>query len=358
MSGVSTFDGGSYSVRPATASVNPGVELIAEWSDSHPLVAATEVNGHRRADVALVPPSDDVVGGGFLWDPATDGARLMANALAWVASPVQPVWLTLETPDSGTVTPGNVDDKWAAFDSTGLAPQHYTTNIVITSDDLSQPTITIPASLDVGNHWRGFVQQPEGGKRYANDSHTFSVQVDCGQSQPQYQWKWDDGAKVVHDIGGNSPSFTIPFLAAGHVGSYWCEVQYDGVKYTSDLAELLVADHLSIAVPPQGAVKRVGESHTFAVAATGGYAPLSYTWRRGVTIVQDGPENSFTIDPLELWHAGEYSVEVADDGTDVQTSGPVTLEVIDGLPAAGPAALALLLAMASLAGAFVVRRRS
>jgi len=83
MAGVSSFDGGSYSFRPATASVYPGVTRVADWSDGHPLVSVKEIGGVNRADVTFYGVSSDVVGD--YWDVSTDGALLMANALTFVA---------------------------------------------------------------------------------------------------------------------------------------------------------------------------------------------------------------------------------------------------------------------------------
>ncbi|MBI88843.1 MAG: hypothetical protein CMG60_02045 [Candidatus Marinimicrobia bacterium] len=58
--------------------------LIAEWDDGNPLVATREINGVRRVDLGMFPPSNSVFEGG--WDiVTTDFSLLMANALSWAA---------------------------------------------------------------------------------------------------------------------------------------------------------------------------------------------------------------------------------------------------------------------------------
>ena len=92
LDGVASFSGsvGADSAwLPATSSVASGATRIADWDDGFttPLVAVrTLPGGGRRADLGMVPYSHDVATNG--WDPATDGARLMANALLWVAGEI------------------------------------------------------------------------------------------------------------------------------------------------------------------------------------------------------------------------------------------------------------------------------
>ena len=75
LEGVTTFNGGEIAYRNAGISLTPGSTLVAHWSDGLPLVA------YKGNVVALnfFPPSADAWP--LQWDPTTDGARLMANAL-------------------------------------------------------------------------------------------------------------------------------------------------------------------------------------------------------------------------------------------------------------------------------------
>ena len=79
MAGVSRFDGGWHSFRASSSYLAPGAKFISTWSDGAPLVAVRDINGVTRVDLGFYPVSSDVDIG--CWDPATDGARLMGNAL-------------------------------------------------------------------------------------------------------------------------------------------------------------------------------------------------------------------------------------------------------------------------------------
>ncbi|MBM3334071.1 hypothetical protein FJY63_05360, partial [Candidatus Sumerlaeota bacterium] len=62
-----------------------GSVRIADWSDGEPLVAHKSANGARLVGLNFFGPSSDTAGGTGLWDSATDGARLIANALVWAS---------------------------------------------------------------------------------------------------------------------------------------------------------------------------------------------------------------------------------------------------------------------------------
>ncbi|MBL0927026.1 MAG: hypothetical protein IBJ11_05150 [Phycisphaerales bacterium] len=78
VNGVETFNSGSFSYRPNSTTLQPGAFAVATWTDGKLLaVASTTLPG--RVDLGLWPVSSTVSSGA--WDPATDGARLMGNAL-------------------------------------------------------------------------------------------------------------------------------------------------------------------------------------------------------------------------------------------------------------------------------------
>ncbi len=116
-----------------------------------------------------------------------------------------------------------------------------------------------------------------------------------------------------------------------------------------------MADHLAIIAQPVGAAKQAGESHTLSVAATGGFAPLTYTWKKDGGIVFE--ERVCVLEPLVIEDSGAYTVEIFDDNGDFVASVSVSLDVTPSLPLAAPGALvALVLAMAGL-GVSVRRRQ-
>jgi len=78
---VVSFDGGQGSFRHLSA-VTPGSVEAAVWSDGNPLIATRITADARVVGLNFFPSSSDVQGFGF-WNPTTDGAVILANALEW-----------------------------------------------------------------------------------------------------------------------------------------------------------------------------------------------------------------------------------------------------------------------------------
>jgi hypothetical protein len=110
MWGVTSFHGGSQSWRPATTSVLPGSVRVADWSDGKPLAVTKTINGRPRADLGFYPPSSDAAP--IWWAAATDGGKLMANAVKYVGEAVYAygctfdVYLGTESPPTNCLVRG------------------------------------------------------------------------------------------------------------------------------------------------------------------------------------------------------------------------------------------------------------
>lgn len=84
--GVLSFDGGTSSLHHTGLTLASSAELVAQWSNGQPMVVTrTGPHGGRIVGLNLYPPSSDARAD--LWNAATDGARLMANALVFAAAP-------------------------------------------------------------------------------------------------------------------------------------------------------------------------------------------------------------------------------------------------------------------------------
>jgi hypothetical protein len=81
--GVGSFSGGSRSFHMSQNNVVPGATIVAKWTDGSVLAAVGPLAG--RADLNFYPPSANARSD--FWDPATDGVKLMANALLYVCRP-------------------------------------------------------------------------------------------------------------------------------------------------------------------------------------------------------------------------------------------------------------------------------
>jgi len=79
LNGVKSFNGGSYSFRGG--SWNDATQQVAQWDDGNPFVGVISVGSSVRVDLSMYPPSSDARSG--YWLSSTDGARLMANAIAY-----------------------------------------------------------------------------------------------------------------------------------------------------------------------------------------------------------------------------------------------------------------------------------
>jgi hypothetical protein len=87
MTGVASFSGGTQSFRPTVTDLAPGATRVADWSDGRVLIAVGA--NPKRVDLGFYPPSSDCTAS--WWSTATDGARILANAVVFAAGGGTPV---------------------------------------------------------------------------------------------------------------------------------------------------------------------------------------------------------------------------------------------------------------------------
>jgi hypothetical protein len=147
MQGIQSFNGGSAALRPYSSDLVPGATRIADWADGRPLVAERTINGHRRIDLGLFPPSSSVYSGG--WLSSTDGGRLMANALLYV---VGTQWLSY-TPVSGVLAANDSVSVSVKLDARivdgGASGTTYRSTLLVSHNDPTKDTVRVPATLVV-----------------------------------------------------------------------------------------------------------------------------------------------------------------------------------------------------------------
>jgi uncharacterized repeat protein (TIGR01451 family) len=78
---VNSFNGGSSSYHNSPIAITAGATLVASWSNGQPLVGAKQAGAGRVVGLNFFPPSSNARSD--FWAAATDGGRLMANALLW-----------------------------------------------------------------------------------------------------------------------------------------------------------------------------------------------------------------------------------------------------------------------------------
>lgn len=159
MRGVDSFAGGYYSYRPTTTTLTSGADLVASWSDGKPLVAVKRIGSVNRVDLGFYPVSDAIYDWYYyyyyyyyydyhdLWDPSTDGALLMANALVYAAGGALP-WCEAD-PMSGAVASGGNQKINVCFNASETDQGEYAGYLLIESNDPVNSEMIIPLALNV-----------------------------------------------------------------------------------------------------------------------------------------------------------------------------------------------------------------
>jgi hypothetical protein len=133
MQGVSTLSGGTLLSRPTTTDVSSHGFKIVLWSDGRTL-AAGSTQFPNRFDIGLYPPSRDV--NSAWWDPSTDGARLMANALLASMGGPPVVCSDIDFNNDGSLfDPTDVDAFFSVFSEGPCIPEAATCDGVDFNND-------------------------------------------------------------------------------------------------------------------------------------------------------------------------------------------------------------------------------
>ena len=329
---------GSYVTLAASG--DPGYDF-AGWSGDVP-------PGHESAS-----PLTLLVDG----DKTLDAAFARATGTVVVsATPDDATWSFVD--GDGVPHPGGVGDAVVPDVPTGQIIFTWDPYDGRTSPPMAFPELVSGGTVTISGVYGtplSFTNHPQSQRLYTGDTAVFSVETVDGLGFLSYQWKFDDGEKALTDIVGDGPMLTIPAVTLSDSGPYWCEVS-DQVPatYVSDTALLEVADHLEITVQPEGGEYIAKDSHTFSVTVTGGFLPLTYTWKQDEDVV--GNDAEYALDSLAVSDSGVYSVEVMDDNGEVIVSESVQLTVEAGIPAMKMLGLAVLMSLCALLGVPMLRR--
>lgn len=151
----------------------------------------------------------------------------------------------------------------------------------------------------------------------AGQAATFTV-VAMGTSPLNYQWQ-KNGSSIT---GATSASYTTPATTVGDNGSQFkVAVSNSAGAVTSNIALLtvLLPSVLppSITTQPASQIVNVGQTVTFAVAASG-TAPLSYQWSENGAPISGATSASYTTPPTtELDNGAQFQVVVSNSAGSV-----------------------------------------
>ncbi|HPC15732.1 MAG TPA: hypothetical protein P5318_05905 [Candidatus Hydrogenedentes bacterium] len=171
---------------------------------------------------------------------------------------------------------------------------------------------------------------PENKRAHLGGSATFTVSVSGGYG-PDYTYQWQkDGLDLADQTAA---SLTISPVEAGSVGSYTCLVGEQGVRPPLPLvpsvsATLEVADPVSITSDPEDADLYVGDTFTATVAATGGYSPYAYQWRKNDAPMSNKTTATLVLSGVTAGDAATYSATVTDAEGSSATSAGAVLTVV------------------------------
>lgn len=199
--GVGSFTGGTSSYR-INQNVAPGASIIARWTGGNVLCAVGPLPG--RADLNFYLPSKDV--DSRFWDPATDGQKLMVNALLYV---MRPRVLIAGAPSTASWN-DDVKAKIAATGTLGMIDIFNTSAATPTLAELKAYDAVLVYSdanyqnrVALGNNLADYVDAGGG-------------VVECAFTtinNTSLSGRWQDGYRLMDGNGGQAGSAALGALA-------------------------------------------------------------------------------------------------------------------------------------------------
>lgn len=149
-------------------------------------------------------------------------------------------------------------------------------------------------------------QRPQSVTTNTGSTVTFTVAA-TGNAPLSYQWSFN-GVPIT---GANTPTYTIASASLDHAGNYTVDITDNLGQTVSATASLSVLQVPVVLQQPQSQTVNVGDNVTFTVSVNAS-VPIWYRWRRGNTTLANLQSteltSSYTINNVQLTHAGNYSV--------------------------------------------------
>lgn len=168
-------------------------------------------------------------------------------------------------------------------------------------------------------------QQPSSATACLGHSATFTV-VASGTGPFEYQWR----KYGVPISGAQQNTFTISAVTMSDTGSYDVVVK-NGCTSTTSIPATLTVQTLLVTADPQTQTVDAGDAVTLSVAADGP-EPLTYQWRKDGEPIAGAVQETYSLDPALIEHAGSYDVVVTSPCGSV-TSAAAVLTVTLAAPA-------------------------
>jgi hypothetical protein len=216
--------------------------------------------------------------------------------------------------------------------SGGTVPQAGVENLTATGESIFLRAVELALNGGVApNLGQGpaFTQQPSSTNACAALPLTLASAA-TGQNPLSYQWYFSDGSTFTNALSqGTNASLSFASLDATNGGLYFVVVGNAVGSITSQVATVSIVGTGVVVSAIASQTNCPGSSVSFTANATGS-GTLTYTWRKGDTIVQ-GPDgnNTFSIPSTVVSDSGAYSVTVVGDCNTVSNNFSLT---VVGLP--------------------------
>ncbi|MEI8048228.1 MAG: LamG-like jellyroll fold domain-containing protein [Bacteroidota bacterium] len=166
--------------------------------------------------------------------------------------------------------------------------------------------------------------QPIAAAKFEGETVIFTV--GASGTNPVYQWK-KNGTTIINGSnisGATTASLTLTDLVLTDAGTYSCAATGTCGSATSNGAMLTVdaaCVNPAITSQPSGAAKKLNESVTFSVTATG--TNLLYQWEKAGTTISGANSASYTISNLAFADAATYTCYISNACNNVTSTGAV-----------------------------------
>jgi hypothetical protein len=322
-----------------------GTALLYQWQKGTDLLANVgHVTGATTATLVITGADNMNDGGSYtctIYDGCNHSKTTTAVTLSFVSSPAITGQPTAVEACAGsninftiTATGQNVSYQWkkggvALVDNTlitgaktanlglktiaGADAGLYTCDI--TSDCFATPITSQSASLTV--YLPASVITPPPATASACAGSDLTLSLEASGANITYQWRKGTTNLVENatTVGTKTNTLTLKQLAAGAIGQYSCVITgMCGNPATSSAATVSIATASQITTQPVSKSVCAGTNVSFSITASG--SNLTYTWRKGNTVISNGGKYSgaitgtLTITGATELEAGAYTCTI------------------------------------------------
>ncbi len=161
--------------------------------------------------------------------------------------------------------------------------------------------------------------QPAGISLLVGESGTLTVTAE-GEGTLFYQWYKGD-AEIS---GATSVSLELKNATEADEAAYTVKVTDQNGSIVSNVANVVVDEHLKITKQPEGFTLKTGQSGNLQILATG-EGTLTYQWYKNGVAMEGATSSSLNLANLNLADAGEYKVVISDANSSLTSNAVIVI---------------------------------